>query len=71
MIRLSELEKLSARERLQLVQDLRDSIAAEPESLPVTNAQKEELDRRLESHQNDEEEGFSWSNLKARLQDES
>lgn len=71
MIPLSELEKLSARERLQLVQDLWDIIAAEPESVPVTDAQKEELNRRLESHQTDEEEGISWSKLKERLQDES
>lgn len=71
MIPLSELEKLSASERLQLVQDLWDSIAAEPDSVPVTDAQKEELDRRLDAHQTEEDESISWSKLKERLQDGS
>lgn len=71
MISLSELEKLSTSERLQLVQDLWDSIAAEPESVPVTDAQKEELDRRLDAHQTKGDESISWSQLRERLQDES
>lgn len=71
MISLSELDKLSTSERLQLVQDLWDSIAAEPESVPVTDAQKEELDRRLDADQSKGDESISWSKLRERLQDES
>lgn len=71
MIPLSELEKLSASERLQLVQDLWDSIAAEPDSVPVTDAQKEELDRRLDAHQTEGDESISWSQIRERLQDGS
>ena len=71
MIPLSELEKLSASERLQLVQDLWASIAAEPDSVPVTDAQKEELDCRLDAHQSGDDESISWSKLKERLQDGS
>ena len=42
-----ELLKLSIAERIQIVEDLWDSIAQAPQEIPVTDAQKAELDRRL------------------------
>lgn len=53
-ITISDLMHLSLDERLQLVEDLWDSIAAEavdaPARLPVTDAQREEILRRSEAH---------------------
>jgi len=46
----SEIRKLSVAERIQLVQDLWDSIAGEPEALPVTDEQRQEILRRSEAH---------------------
>jgi putative addiction module component (TIGR02574 family) len=43
---IGELQKLPLQERLQLVEDLWDSIALEDKNLPVPQWQKEELDRR-------------------------
>lgn len=43
-----EILKLSVAERIQLLEDLWDSIASTPELVPVTDAQKAELDRRRE-----------------------
>lgn len=65
-----DLDQLSTSERLQLVQDLWDSIAAEPESVPVTEAQKEELERRLSIYREEQDAGTSWTEVKERLQDE-
>ena len=52
-----ELFKLSAAERLELVEELWDSIAAETERdagvLALTAEQKEELDRRIAAHRAD------------------
>ncbi len=45
-IPLSEILKLSVAERIQLAGDIWDSIAAEPEALPLTPAQRDELRRR-------------------------
>ncbi len=45
-IPLSEILKLSVAERIQLAEDIWDSIAAEPEALPLTPAQRDELRRR-------------------------
>ena len=41
------LNELPIEDRLRLVEELWDSIAAEQENLPLTSSQKEELDRRL------------------------
>jgi putative addiction module component (TIGR02574 family) len=48
---LVDLAQLSLAERMQLVEDLWDAIAAAPEASPVTDTQKAELDRRLSSYQ--------------------
>lgn len=41
-----QLSRLRTSEKIQLVEDLWDDIALYPESLPVSNWQKTELDRR-------------------------
>jgi putative addiction module component (TIGR02574 family) len=43
---VSSVFDLSTSEKLQLVQDLWDDIAASPSEVPVTDWEKEELDRR-------------------------
>ncbi|HEU0302382.1 MAG TPA: addiction module protein [Longimicrobium sp.] len=53
-ITISDLLHLSIAERIQLVEDLWDSVAAEaavlPEQLPVSDAQRSELLRRSAAH---------------------
>ncbi len=44
------IEKLSIAERIALVQAIWDSIAGEVESLPLAEAQRQEIDRRLAAH---------------------
>jgi putative addiction module component (TIGR02574 family) len=46
----ADLFQLSVPQKLQLVEDLWDSIGAVPTSVPVPNWQKEELDRREAEH---------------------
>jgi putative addiction module component (TIGR02574 family) len=62
-----EIKKLSVAERILMVQEIWDSIAAEQESLAVTEAQKTELDRRIASHDASPNEGRSWGEIKRRL----
>jgi putative addiction module component (TIGR02574 family) len=63
----SEIKKLSIAERILMVQEIWDSIAAEQESIPVTEAQKAELDRRVASYEASPNEGKSWEEIKRRL----
>ncbi|MBU2053376.1 MAG: addiction module protein [Proteobacteria bacterium] len=57
---ISEYVKLSVPERIQLVEDIWDSIAEIPEELPLTEAQQVELDRRLNAYRLNPEEGAPW-----------
>jgi len=61
-----ELLKLSIAERIQLVEDLWDSIAQAPQDIPVTNAQRAELDRRLDRFTQDSTLR-TWEEIKERL----
>ena len=49
--------QLPVEERIKLVEDLWDSIAAEQQALPLTTKQKAELDRRLDAYEIDQNPG--------------
>lgn len=66
-ISIAALLAMSPAERILLVEDLWDSIAAVPESVPVTEAQREELDRRLQAYHENPHEGSPWHEVKERL----
>ena len=63
-----DLSRLSLAERIQLAEDLWDSVAAETGGLPLTAAQAAELDRRLVALECEPESGESWSLVRARLE---
>lgn len=43
-----DIAKLSPEERLELLEQLWDSLCDTPEAIPLTGAQRQELDRRLD-----------------------
>jgi putative addiction module component (TIGR02574 family) len=58
------LFKLGRAERLQLVEDLWDSIAREDAALPISDEKRDELRRRKEKFQQHPESGKSWEQVK-------
>ena len=62
-----EISQLSVAERIQLAEDLWESILERQDELPLTDAQKQELDRRLENYQQDPTSGSTWQEVKQRL----
>lgn len=64
---LEDILQLSVSERIQLAEDIWDSIAANPEALPLSDADRQELDRRLESYARNPDEGVAWDELKKRV----
>jgi putative addiction module component (TIGR02574 family) len=66
-IALTDLLDLPVAERLLLVEDLWDSIAAVPEAVELTIEQREELDLRLEAYHRNPDAGSPWDEVKARL----
>jgi putative addiction module component (TIGR02574 family) len=62
-----ELARLTAPERIALIAQLWDSLDNN-EQLPLTAAQKTELDRRLETIDQDRQQCISWIDLKTELE---
>ncbi len=58
---------LTPPEKLQLVEDLWDDLAAIPADIPVHDWQKEELARRKANLMNKPSSGVSWQEVKARI----
>jgi len=58
---------LSPSEKLQLVEDLWDDLAATPEAVPVHDWQKEELARRKANLINNRGCGLTWEEVKRRI----
>ncbi|WP_017302405.1 addiction module protein [Nodosilinea nodulosa] len=62
-----EISELSIAERIQLAEDLWDSILDNQEELLLSEAQEQELDRRLEQYQHNPTAGSTWEEVKQRL----
>jgi putative addiction module component (TIGR02574 family) len=63
-----DILNLSISERIQLVEDIWDSIAELPEAIILTDDQKRELDNRLDAYHLDPNEGSPWEQVRKRIQ---
>jgi putative addiction module component (TIGR02574 family) len=68
MSEISQLRTLPVSERIQIVEDLWDTIAEDSDSLQLSDAQRDELDRRLDRLDRAPHDGAEWTTLKARIQ---
>ena len=59
--------ELPVAERLQLVEDIWDTIAAAPDALPLTAEDRQLLDERLEARRRDPQAGSPWEEVSARI----
>ena len=53
----AKFQELPVKERIKIVEDLWDSIAADQKILPLTTDQRAELDRRLNAYEIDKNPG--------------
>ena len=60
-----DVKQLSAEERLNLIEQIWDSLEAD--DVPVTEAQKAELDRRIEEMDRAGERGILWKDVLDRI----
>ena len=58
---------LSPSEKLQLVEDLWDDLAGSPESVPVHDWQRDELERRKAHLEMNPSAGLSWEEARQRV----
>ncbi len=66
-VKYAPIFELQLSEKLQLLEDLWDSIASQPINVPVLEWQKEELARRKALHLQDPSLVGSWDATKARI----
>ena len=60
------IDQWSVEDRLRLVQEIWDGIAAAPEQLPLTEVQRSELERRLAAHAANPQDVVPWEEVKAK-----
>ena len=58
---------MSPQERIDLLDEIWFSFRTAPETLPLSDAQREELDRRLDELEKDEITGIPWQNVLDRI----
>lgn len=64
---LNEIKTLSIEERIRFVQAIWDSIAAEQAYTDITEAQKQELDRRNNDYEANPDNVMTWDEIKASI----
>ncbi|MGE3166379.1 MAG: addiction module protein [Planctomycetota bacterium] len=64
-----DIKNLSPEERLTLLGDIWDSL--DPEVIPVTEAQRAELDRRLDEFERDRNLGIPWEEVLRQIRNRS
>lgn len=62
-----DILNLSISERIQLVEDIWDSIASVPEAVHLSEEQKVELDKRLDDYHADPAKGSPWDVVRDRI----
>jgi putative addiction module component (TIGR02574 family) len=62
-----DITALSAEERLDLLERLWDSLTPTPEAVPLTEAQRAELDRRLDDLDREGPVGVAWDEMLDRV----
>ena len=58
---------LSIPERIQLVEDIWDTIAAEEDSVELTEDEKKTIDKRLEAYHQNPDAGSPWEDVFKRI----
>jgi putative addiction module component (TIGR02574 family) len=65
---IDEVGSWSVEDRLRLIEEVWDSVAAAPEAVVLTETQKQDLGRRLDLYRDNPKAGALWDEVKARLQ---
>ncbi len=66
-ITVDQVLEMPTAERVELAQAIWESVAANPDNVPLTQAQREELDRRLEALESSHNAGSTWESIKRSL----
>jgi putative addiction module component (TIGR02574 family) len=63
-----EIQELSVADRLQLLEEVWETLANHEAALPMTEGHKQEIDRRLEEWHKTGENGATWQQVRKRIE---
>ena len=66
-IDLAKVLTLPVDERIEIVQSIWDSVAAVPEAVQLTDAQRLEVNKRLQAYREDPRAGSPWPEVRDRI----
>ena len=66
-----DIASFSPEQRLELLEQIWDSLAATPDAVPVTSAQRDELSRRLDELDHEGPVGIPWDEVLRRIRHQS
>ena len=64
---LAEILELPVEERVRIAQAIWDSVSELPDPYPLSDREREELDRRLDAYRRNPEAVSPWPEVKARI----
>ena len=66
-----DISTLTVEQRLELLNEIWESLYETPQAIPLTEAQRQELDRRLDEVDRDGPDGIPWDEVLRRLRSKS
>ena len=63
-----DIAAMTAHERLELAEELWNSLATDPDALPLSNEQAVEFDRRVAAYRADRDPGRPWAEVLAEIE---
>jgi putative addiction module component (TIGR02574 family) len=66
-VSLSEVLELEVTERIKLAQAIWDSVTEIPDAVPLSDADRAEIDRRLEAYYREPDLGEPWAEVREKL----
>ena len=67
----ADILRLSVPERIQLAEDIWDSIAEVPEAISLSDDERAELDHRLDAYHRNPTAGSPWEAVRRKLRDQA
>jgi len=64
---MGKIHNLSMAEKIELIDELWDSVIQDQNNVPITDAQRVELDKRLAAYEIDKDQGKSWEVVRNRI----
>jgi putative addiction module component (TIGR02574 family) len=62
-----DLRELSQSDRLKLLEDVWATFVSEPDSLPLSDEHRQEIDRRLDAIEREPNRGAAWPDVRRRI----